>query len=148
VALDPSVDDDRTAARSTRCPACGAGLRAGAPWCTQCWRDLRAPEPDPAPVAPPVAPPVPAAGPTATAAPSWPCPCGASNDLAHDACATCGAGLFDALRQDDGPALALPVLGEVAGLSKVQIRAAAVVLLVVLLAALLAAPALVGALLT
>ena len=34
----------------TACPACGAALRPGAPWCTLCYADLRtAPEPDHAP---------------------------------------------------------------------------------------------------
>lgn len=44
-----------------RCPSCGGAVRAGDPWCTLCWTDLRPkPAPPPAPVAP-VRPPVPVA---------------------------------------------------------------------------------------
>jgi hypothetical protein len=36
-----------------RCPSCRATVRAGDPWCTLCWTDLR---PKPAPLPPPPAP--------------------------------------------------------------------------------------------
>ena len=39
-----------------RCPSCRAVVRAGDPWCTLCWTDLR-PAPAPVPPPPPVAPP-------------------------------------------------------------------------------------------
>lgn len=35
-----------------RCPSCGAAVRAGDPWCTLCWTDLRPPPPAPEPVVP------------------------------------------------------------------------------------------------
>jgi len=50
--------DDRcvTDQADVRCPHCGALLRAGSPWCTLCFADLRpAPEPEPEPVPEPVA---------------------------------------------------------------------------------------------
>jgi hypothetical protein len=37
------------------CPSCAATVRAGDPWCTLCWTDLR-PKPEPPPPAPVVAP--------------------------------------------------------------------------------------------
>ena len=46
----------------TRCPACAAALRPGAPWCTLCHTDLRpTPEPAPEPRAAPTAPTAPTA---------------------------------------------------------------------------------------
>lgn len=50
---------------TARCPACGASVALGAPWCTLCYADLRpAPAPQPQPAAASVAAPVaaPAAG--------------------------------------------------------------------------------------
>ena len=53
---------------SGSCPSCGATVRAGDPWCTLCWTDLR---PKPAPVpAPAVAPAAPAAAVPAANAPA------------------------------------------------------------------------------
>jgi ribosomal protein L40E len=39
---------------TARCPACGASMALGAPWCTLCYADLR-PKPEPAAVAEPAA---------------------------------------------------------------------------------------------
>lgn len=132
-----------------RCPSCAAAVRPDAPWCTQCWLDLRAPAPRPDP---PAAVAVPAVAVPAVAvpvpAPGWPCPCGSRNAPADDACAACGAGLFDALRAGSPPLLAVPVLGDVAGLTKLQLGLAAGVLLPVLLGVLLAVLAVAGVLLT
>lgn len=52
-----------------RCPSCAAVVRAGDPWCTLCWADLRPPPPEPPPAVPTqfVAVPVPA---VAVAAPA------------------------------------------------------------------------------
>jgi hypothetical protein len=104
---------------TARCPACGASTVDGAPWCTLCYADLRAPAP--APAAEPVAPvqaatAVPEGSAPAAAAASaavdlldpaldakvtiaahaahgpvtWPCTgCGAAVALEHDSCPTC-----------------------------------------------------------
>jgi hypothetical protein len=104
-----------------RCPSCGATVRAGDPWCTLCWTDLRPkPAPPPAPPVPvPAAPAAPGVAPRAAVATvdpltaplhalldappatqaadeapraSWPCvECGAANALDLDACGTCTA---------------------------------------------------------
>jgi hypothetical protein len=51
-----------------RCPSCGGAVRAGDPWCTLCWTDLRPkPAPPPAPVA--SARPAPVTAPVAPVAP-------------------------------------------------------------------------------
>ena len=47
---------------TARCPACGASTVDGAPWCTLCYTDLRAPAPAPA-AEPVVQVPVPAGAP-------------------------------------------------------------------------------------
>ncbi|MDQ1711322.1 MAG: hypothetical protein QOE45_772 [Frankiaceae bacterium] len=90
------------------CPSCAATVRAGDPWCTLCWTDLR-PKPEPVPVAAAVASGTRAAsvdpltaplatvldGPRADPAapqPTWPCVmCQARNHLDLNACGTCGA---------------------------------------------------------
>ena len=94
-----------------RCPSCAAVVRAGDPWCTLCWTDLR---PAPAPVvgvpAQPAAPALhavaapsvdplsaplavllgEAAAPAPAAVVTWPCvQCGAANSMDLDTCATC-----------------------------------------------------------
>ena len=122
-----------------RCPACAAAVRPDAPWCTQCWLDLRTPAPAPVPVDVPV---------DGTEPAGWPCSCGARNPVEDDACAACWAGLFTVLRSGSGAVLAVPVLGDVAGLSNLQLALAAGALLPVLVALLLAALALAGAVLT
>lgn len=129
------------------CPHCRGAVRPGAPWCTQCWADLRpAPEPD-LPVAHPVAgPPVAApvalaagtngarigAPPTATTAvgvdtgradgaPQWPCgTCGGGNPMELPVCAACGAAFLAAVRTDAAPLLVLPLVGDLARLGKAQ----------------------------
>ncbi len=94
----------------TRCPGCGAGVRAGTHWCTLCYADLRpAPPPAPEPVRAPVPVPVPVPEPPAVdpltaplpvvlgeappaAEARWPClRCGERNPIADDHCGTCGA---------------------------------------------------------
>lgn len=142
MAADLPAGGELPGIRTERCPGCGAALRPAAPWCTQCFLDLRTPVPAP-PDQPPVALPT-TVPPTA----GWPCPCGASNDLLQDACASCGSGLFDALRGDAAGLLRVPVLGDVAGVSKVRLGLAALVVLPVLLGVLLAVWALAGVLLT
>jgi len=52
---------------TARCPACGASVALGAPWCTLCYADLR-PKPEPAPVPEPAAAPAPV--PVAVGAPA------------------------------------------------------------------------------
>lgn len=102
-----------------RCPSCGGAVRAGDPWCTLCWTDLRPkPAPPPAPVPRPAVPAVavpvavPASGgvdpltaplavllgspvaadPGAPSNVTWPCvECGEPNALDLDACAVCTA---------------------------------------------------------
>jgi ribosomal protein L40E len=95
------------------CPACGAALRPGAPWCTLCYADLR-PAPGPGPSA---APPDPAP----TAGPAWPCgTCGAANPLDLDTCGACGSGFLSALREQEGPLLELPGVGDLTRLGRPQ----------------------------
>jgi hypothetical protein len=132
-------------APATPCPHCGGAVRADAPWCTQCWTDLRpAPEPVAVP-APAPAPPAATSG-DAGAAPArrglggWPCSrCGATNAVELDACAACGTGFLAGLRRDEPPLLALPGVGDVTRLTRGQRLglAGGVVLLMVLLTALI-----------
>lgn len=141
---DPTASTLPPVAES-RCPSCAATLRAGAPWCTLCYTDLRpAPEPEPA-AAPAYAPspPVPTdpgadsgAEPLAT----WPCTtCETPNPFTLSACATCGAGFLSRLRETEGPLLELPVVGDLGAMSRgrrlvvaVGFVLAAVVLMVLL----------------
>lgn len=137
---DPTADLLRAAA-GTRCPSCAATLRAGAPWCTLCYADLRPrpepePEPEPVPAAPALAVPVvaayglPAVDPLATAPagpaaapadPVWPCAtCGVANPLTVSSCAACGAGFLAALRDSESPLLELPVVGDLGAMSRAQ----------------------------
>lgn len=135
-----------------RCPHCRGAIRSDAPWCTQCWVDLR-PPPEPVAAAPaPALVPVgaaPAAALLSGAAPDdaprpqhrgWPCSgCGAVNAVEDDACVACGTGFLAGLRQDAPPLLALPVVGDITRLSRAQRlgMASAVVLLFALLTVLL-----------
>jgi hypothetical protein len=117
----PATTTGDAARPLTSCPQCRGAVRAGAPWCTQCWTDLR---PPPAPAAPLVAaaPPT-AATPAALPAPArgWPCAtCGETNAVEADACAACGSGFLAALRGEDAPLLALPGVGDVGELSRGQ----------------------------
>ena len=125
-----------------RCPQCRGLVRQDAQWCTQCWTDLRpapAPPPEPEPV---VAAVQPVEAPTAQRAPQpggWPCSgCGASNPVELSSCAACGLGFLSGLKKTEPPLLVLPVVGDLAKLSRGQRlgAAGAVVLLVVLLTAL------------
>ena len=116
------------------CPSCGAAVRPDSPWCTLCYADLQPPAAEPEPVpeavpepvattpAPPPVPPVPAAAPSATptANPTWPCTsCGTPNSFDRDTCSKCGTG-FLAAAHDSGPLLELPVVGDIARLSRAQ----------------------------
>jgi len=114
-----------------RCPACGAAVRPGDPWCTLCYADLRpppSPAPDPVPVVAEPAPlqayvPVTADPLTAPlealSGPTWPCTtCGATNRLERDTCASCGAPFLSGLREQEGPLLELPVVGDLTRLGR------------------------------
>ena len=122
-----------------RCPACGASLRPGAPWCTLCYTDRRAAQAPAPPPGPPAAVPLttsttaatttaatatgPALGPEPLPASgaSWPCgSCGAANALGDSACAACGAGFLAGLREAEGPLLELPVVGDLGAMSRAQ----------------------------
>lgn len=137
----PGVGIDLLDDLDARCPGCGAALQAAAPWCTQCYRELR--PPDAVPVAGPPVPvqPVapgstPDAGPTggATAAPTWPCTsCGADNALDAGACSACGLAFLSDLRTGEPPLLVLPVVGDVAALGRTQRLVLATVVVAVLL---------------
>lgn len=112
-----------------RCPHCRGAVGPQAQWCTQCWADLR-PPPEPAVVTP--AEPVVALSPpglplAALPAPrpgglrGWPCSgCGETNAVELTSCAACGTGFLAGLHQDSGPVLALPVVGDLALLSRAQ----------------------------
>ena len=112
------------------CPHCGGAVRPGAPWCTQCWTDLRpAPEPEPEPepvqaavtadlAGAPAAVPAPRDG---AVGPGWPCTaCGEHNGVDRDTCAVCGSSLFALMRQGEKPLLVLPLVGDLTKLSRAQ----------------------------
>ena len=117
----------------TACPACGAALRPGAPWCTLCYADLRpAPEPESLPTIEAYAEPAPAPltvsqppaatdPPVATdppAGPTWPCSrCDRRNAFALDACTACGASFLAAVR-DEEVALVVPGIGNLMTMSR------------------------------
>jgi ribosomal protein L40E len=124
----------------TACPSCGAGVRAGAPWCTQCYFDLRPKAPEPPPVAPvpptgvprqpaaapsystdPLNDPLPGQAPAPSAVPTWPCTtCGHDNPLDATACQACGAGFLAAVRDSEAPLLVVPGLGDLGRYSRAQ----------------------------
>lgn len=118
-----------------RCPTCSAAVKPGDPWCTLCYADLRpqAPEPPPPPsVATPSYDPLsdplePATtglvtAPVAAASgPTWPCAtCGAGNPMARDTCHACGMPFLSGLRDQEGPLLELPVVGDLTRLGRGQ----------------------------
>lgn len=130
VPTDPTPPD---AAATPRCPSCGALVRADAPWCTQCFFDLRPapPAPEPAPLPPPrvpVAPtfPDPLSGPLEPqpAAPEvrgWPCAsCGTTNPFAATACTSCGTGFLSGVRESEAPLLVLPGVGDLTRMGRGQ----------------------------
>lgn len=135
-----------------RCPHCAGAVRPGAPWCTQCWTDLR---PAPEPVAEPDPPvpdgglgvvpgggqgAVPGGGQGGAQAKGWPCSsCGAANPVELDACAACGTGFLAGLRKQEPPLLVLPGVGDLTLLSRAQRLglASAVVAVVAVLTAVL-----------
>jgi ribosomal protein L40E len=120
---------------ASRCPHCRASVRPGAPWCTLCHADLR-PPPEPVAAAPAAAAPVvraalldPLTAPAAAlglpsppgSEPTWPCStCGATNPIAADTCASCGAGFLAGLRESEAPLLELPGVGDLTRMSRGQ----------------------------
>lgn len=111
----------RDVSEPARCPSCGATVRGGQPWCTQCWTGLREPEDRPVPATAPALPgprPEGATGGTPVGR-GWPCgACGDLNDLARDRCAVCGAPFLAA--GEGRPALVLPGVGDVLALGRAQ----------------------------
>ncbi len=153
---DPYADLLSPAAVS-RCPACSAALRPGAPWCTLCYADLRpaaAAEPEPvvarttayaAVDVDPLTAPAEALGlPASEAAPqsaatSWPCTaCESANPYSVSVCLVCGTAFLAAVREAEGPLLEIPVVGDLTRLSRGQRLglAAGVVLVISVLTAL------------
>lgn len=135
--------DPRTPAA---CPLCAAAVRPGAPFCTLCYTDLR-PEPALVPVQPLVTATQPdpltaplhvlTGAPLTTADPVWPCgACGTANPLDEAVCRSCGSQFLAAVREDEPPLLALPVVGDVSRLSRLQGVALAVGVVGALLAVL------------
>ena len=129
-----------------RCPQCAGAVRPEAPWCTQCWADLR-PAPEPVAAVQPATPDPsePSDGPVGVPTGKrrlggWPCSgCGTVNGVELDACVACGTGFLAGLKHDQPPLLALPGIGDVTRLSRAQRLglAGGVVLGVLLLVALL-----------
>jgi ribosomal protein L40E len=127
-----------------RCPECGALVGEAAEWCTQCYADLRPPvaAPEPAPVrdAPDTgeegSPAEPARHRTADGdapEPGWPCPrCGTVNDLAADACSSCGAGFLAGLADDRGIP-AVPALTTMPRGARIAVALVAVLVILLLL---------------
>ena len=152
---------DLTSAGSC-CPTCGARLRPGAPWCTQCFTagerpadrtpaDERPAGPTPGEGASAVGPghePVRAsvltaapgdvhgagpAGGVPDASATWPCTlCGGGTPLSEPVCGDCGAPFLAAVRAS-APLLVLPLVGDPAALSWVGRTALALVLLLTVL---------------
>ena len=134
------------------CPRCTGRVRPGAPWCTQCFSDLRrstdsagsatlpglqdradgqGPQPELAPTGTP-----------ALEAGGWPCTaCGVWSPLDRDDCAGCGLAF---LGGPDGavPPLVLPGVGDLALLSRARRLGLALGLVLVLVALTAAAGAL------
>ena len=121
---------DAAQGRGLACPRCAASVRPGAPWCTQCYLELRtpplpaaAPLPVPVPAVVPVTLPAPAPAPVPVVAPEgergWPCgTCGHRNPLEAAACTACGAGFLAELRADEPPLLVLPGVGDLTRLGR------------------------------
>jgi hypothetical protein len=121
-------------ATRTQCPACGATIRTGEQWCTQCYADLRPGGTDDTPPAAPATAgrrPRHRAGDEDETTPAWPCPtCGTVNDLSADACRSCGSGFLAPLTADRG----LPAFPALAGLPRgARIGAAVGLVLIVLI---------------
>ncbi len=109
------------------CPRCKARYRPDAPWCTQCYLDLR-----PAAPLPEVAERVPAAS---VADRTWPCTgCGTANPWDLVACESCGLGFLAAVHSQTPPLLVLPVVGDLAALRPaIRVALAMTVIAVVVL---------------
>ncbi|HEU0100777.1 MAG TPA: hypothetical protein VFR07_00490 [Mycobacteriales bacterium] len=140
------------------CPRCAAQLRAGAPWCTQCFLEVEVEVEVEVQVEVEVPLDVPApaqvavedggsrqrrageadAGDPAGAA-RWPCSaCGTRTPLTESACGGCGLGFLGGVAAD-APVLELPLVGDLGRLSGAQrtVLALVVVLAVMLATALL-----------
>ena len=116
-----------------RCPGCAAAVTPGAPWCTLCYADLRAPATAPElvttvparPADPVLAPDPILDAPVVKAAPvaggqltGWPClGCGSTVPMSDDACSGCGRPF---LPSDTAPTLALPVVGDIGRMDRGQ----------------------------
>jgi hypothetical protein len=73
-------------------------VSADADWCGQCFTSLRAPAPEPAPLAPESVGTQDRAG---RAPATWPCPtCGTENAIALDLCSVCGTSFGQLLREE------------------------------------------------
>lgn len=134
--VDGSDDTRAPGAVLEQCPHCRGAVRPGAPWCTQCWADLRPAPPEPEPAAAPGEPGTGTADRGGRTAHGWPCTaCGHTNAVELAACAACGTGFLAGLRGAEAPLLAVPGLGDLARYSRAQRLALAggVVLLVCLL---------------
>jgi hypothetical protein len=124
-----------------RCPKCGAAVKAGDPWCTLCYADLRPPAPPPPDPPDLLRAPAPYAGSVASgpdpltapldavtgepagelAGPTWPCAtCATVNPMDRDTCAGCGSAFLSALREQNPPLLELPVVGDITRLGRGQ----------------------------
>lgn len=111
------------------CPRCAAAVRGDAPWCSQCYLDLRVPETVEAVPAASTGPPR-QFGDEHCWQPDdrhcWPCAgCGTANPLTADDCRSCGLGFLAQVRADEPPLLVLPGLGNVGRLSRGQLAGAA-----------------------
>ena len=122
--MEPSEHTRAPGAVLEQCPHCRGAVKPDAPWCTQCWTDLRpAPPPPPVVEAPAAAAPVPVPGQTAPSAAGkgWPCAtCGHVNAIEHDACVACGTALFATLKAGEEPLLVLPGVGDLTRYSRGQ----------------------------
>lgn len=107
----------------SRCPSCAAAVRPDAPWCTQCYAALAVPARETVPAIPAPrraeAPPRHAKAPVPAPPATWPCTaCATANPLALDRCATCDTPFLADLAREEPPLLVLPVVGDVARLSR------------------------------
>jgi hypothetical protein len=123
-------------------------VRAGAPWCTQCYAPAGTASPTTAceqrqaaaQVGVQIADRTPAVRSAGPSTGTWPCSaCSQPNDLADAACAGCGTAFLAAVREER-PTVVLPGVGDLLALSPVRRvgLAVCVVVVFVLITALLA----------
>lgn len=90
-----------------RCAGCGAGLAAGAPWCSLCYRRTAG---EPRPAADPPAP--------APAGAGWPCEqCGRLSAFDQARCRACGTA-FLATVAGTGRRFVVPLAGDLTALTR------------------------------